>query len=166
MFPCADINDERLARECLNLTNSKIKSPIVLESTIDGNVLCQRQTPLYYFSCTVYSGNLLWIFNNETVTQFLPGDPVGQAISNSYPRSDPVYNITAVLAQVETVTIYNTTLSVSILTVQPFNERDFEIIPFSISCQTFCKDDNRSEACQVIRYSVAGELIFNDIHKI
>lgn len=157
-FSCADINNERLARECLNLTSSKIKSPIALESTIDGNVLCQSQTPLYAFSCTIYGGDLIWYFNNETVTAFLPFDQVGQAISISYPESSPVYNITAVLTQVERLSVYNTTFCVSILTVHPFNETqsEIEVVPFTVSCQTFCKDDNKSAACQVKRYTVAG----------
>lgn len=149
----------------MNLTDSDIKSPIVLESSIKGNVICQSQTPLYAFSCTLYRGDLIWYFNDKIVTAFLPNDTVGHNFSISYPKSDPVYNITAVLTQVETVSIYNTTFCVSILTVQPSNERNIEVIPFTVSCQTFCKDDNRSAACQVKQYSVAGELVFNDMQR-
>ena len=140
----------------MNLTNSDIKSPIVLESTIKGDFICQNQTPLYAFSCTLYSGDLIWYFNNETVTAFLPGDVVGETVRISYPESAPLYNITAVLTQVETISIYNTLFCVSILTVQPFNEAESEVIPFTVSCQTFCRDDDRTAACQTRQYKVAG----------
>lgn len=158
---CADINDEDLARQCLNLTNTNINSPIVLESTIKGDFICQKHTPLYTFSCTLYSGDLIWYFNNETVTAFLPGDQIGDTVRISYPESAPLYNITAVLTQVETISIYNISFCVSILTVQPYNETDteLEVIPFTVSCQTFCKDDNRSAACQTRRYKVAGMIM-------
>lgn len=134
-----------------------ITSPVVLESTIEGNgFICQDQTPLYVFTCTLYSNDLIWIFNNDKVTAFLGSDEVGRTHSISYPRNAifPVYNITAVLT-------HNNTYCVSELTVRQFNGSEVEVIPFTVSCQTFCMD--LSEVCQTKHYDIAGNAKISDV---
>lgn len=79
-----------------------------------------------------------------------------------YPQSAPnkLYNITAVLTQVSNATVsrYNAPFCVSVLTVQPANESQIQILPFTVSCQTHCEDANSTAACQTKRYEfeVAG----------
>lgn len=156
------LNDQLEAKECLNLTDSNITapSPVVVESTIPGNFVCQDQEPLYTFSCTLYGYDLIWFFDDVLVTAFLPQDPVGHFRNISYPAVAPVYNITVMLTQVslETVSRYNAPFCVSILIVQPFNENNIEVVPFTVSCQTHCEDENRTEVCQARNYKVAGML--------
>ena len=164
----AVINDEHQARECLNIMNKTINppSPVILEATIEDKFICETKPLLYSFSCTLYGYDLIWYFNNETVTVFHPNDMTGDKVSKSYPESAPVYNITAVLTQIstETVSRYNAPFCVSILTVQPFNENRIEVMPFTVSCQTHCENGNTTlnstSVCQTEHYEVAG-IYFN-----
>ena len=55
---------------------------------------------LYTFSCTLYGNDLIRYFNDEKVVAFLPCDMVGHSFTESYPKSAPVYNITAVLTEI------------------------------------------------------------------
>ena len=77
-----------------------------------------------------------------------------------YPLSAPYYNITAVLTQVSNATIsrYNAPFCVSVLTVQPYNESEIQILPFTVSCQTHCQDANQTAIRQTKHYDVAGML--------
>ena len=79
---------------------------------------------------------------------------------DTYPSSpaEPIYNTSAVLTRVKTVSIYNTQYCISILTVEPFSEDQFADIPFTVSCQTECSD-NVTSVCQTKSYRVAGMLI-------
>ena len=160
LFLHAVIIDKFQTMECLNKSNIDITSPIVLESTVEGNeFICPNKPPLYTFRCTLFNDDLIWLFNNTRVTAFLNDDQVGRIFSIHYPDSDPIYNITAVLTQVKTVSRYNTTYCVSVMTVEAYDERVVDIRPFTVSCQTFCKDENTTLACQTRHYSVAGMLM-------
>ena len=133
----------------------------MLESTIStGDFICKEKPTLYTFFCTAYGSNLVWHFNGENVAGFLSNDAIGTTFSKSYPPSAPVYNITAILALVsnETFSRYDVPFCVSILTIQSFNESqtDAPVIPFNVSCQTYCADKHRTEVCQVKDYQVAG----------
>ena len=154
-------NDDSQARECLNVTDTVINppSPIILESTVEGDFVCEDRPPLYSFSCTLYGYDLIWYLDDEIVTSFLPDDLVGNKFRvYQYPPSAPYYNITAVLTQVSIAAIsgYNAPFCVSVLIVQPFNESDIQVLPFTVSCQTHCEDDNRTAICQTKHYDVAG----------
>lgn len=93
---------------------------------------------------------------------FLSNDAVGITFSKPYPQSAPVYNVTAMLTLVsnETYSRYNVPFCVSILTIQSFNESqaDAPVIPFNVSCRSFCGNEQRTEVCQVKTYQVAGIL--------
>ena len=133
----------------------------MLESTIaNDKFICKDKPTLYTFSCTLYGDDLIWYFNREKVTAFLPHDLVGHTFGMSYPPSAPVYNITAMLTLVsnETFSRYNAPYCVSILTVQSFNESqtDAPVMPFNVSCRTHCEDERHTEVCQVKIYQVAG----------
>ena len=157
----AVIDDEHQTKECLNFSSTNINaaftSPVVLESTIvkENDFICPNQMPLYTFSCTIFSADLIWWFNNTVITAFLGNDPVGRTFTMSYPRTSPVYNITAVLTQVAD-SMYGTMLCSSILTVQPFNGT--KVHPFTVSCQTFCRNGDSTPVCQTRHYNVAGKL--------
>lgn len=157
------ITSDYQAEECLNLQNSAIKAPppVLLESTIAReDFICKDKPTLYAFSCTLYGDDLIWHFNREIVTVFLPHDSVGRTVSISYPELEPVYNVTAMLTLVsnETFSRYNVPFCVSILTVQSFNESqtDVPVVPFNVSCRTHCEDEQHTEVCQVKAYQVAG----------
>ena len=91
-----------------------------------------------------------------------------RCISLSYPQSSPVYNITAMLTLIsnETYSRYNVPFCVSILTVQSFNESqaDAPMIPFNVSCATYCETEGRPEICRVKAYQVAGTCIIYVCH--
>ena len=113
---------------------------------------------MYTFSCQVYAFDLIWYLNNERVTGFLPFDNVGATFTALYPRSAPAYNITAILTQMSSVLVGGSTLRrvTSTLIVQPFNESQIEVIPFTVSCQAHCEDENYTEVCQNRQVNVAG----------
>ena len=71
-----------------------------------------------------------------------------------------VYSVTATLTLVsnQTLSRYNVPFCVSILTIQSFDESqtDAPVIPFNVSCLTFCENENRTEVCRVKGYQVAG----------
>ena len=92
------------------------------------------------------------------MTAFLPDDPIGDKVSKSYPESSPVYNVTAVLTQVSLpgFSRFNLPFCVSILVVQPFNETQATVLPYTVSCQTHCQDHNDTQVCQTKHYEVAG----------
>ena len=133
----------------------------MLESTIDNDdFICKNKPTLYTFSCTLYGADLTWYFNRKTVTSFQEYDELGRTFSMPYPKSSPVYNITAMLTLIsnETYSRYNVPFCVSILTVQSFNESqtDAPVIPFNVSCLTHCETEGHPEICQVKTYQVAG----------
>ena len=156
------IDNEKEAKECLNLTsfNTRVPLPVILNQSLPGitnedhNFLCANELPVYSFSCTLYSNDLIWYFNNETVGGFLPNDSVGHRFTGSFPTSAPVYDVTAVLTQVVPVNEYNVPYCVSILIVQPFDISQLQAMPFTVACQGHCTDDD--EVCQVKSYKVAG----------
>ena len=139
-------------------------SPVILEATVEDDFICKDKPLLYSFSCTLYGYDLIWYFDDEIVTSFHPNDTVGDRFRiYEYPQSAPdnlLYNITAVLTQVstETVSRYNAPFCVSVLTIQPFNESQIEVLPFTVSCQTHCEDANNTAICQTKHYEVAGTL--------
>ena len=126
---------------------------------MEGDFICKDKPLLYSFSCTLYGLSLIWYFDDETLTSFHPNESeVERFRVFQYPPSAPIYNITAVLTQVSTATVsrYNAPFCVSVLTVQPFNESDIQVLPFTVSCQTHCQDDNETDICQTKHYDVAG----------
>ena len=150
---------ELQARECLNVTDTTIDppSPVILEASVEGDFICKDKPPHYFFSCTLYGKDLIWYFNNELVplTSFHITHNMSRFRIFQYP---PYYSITVVLTQVSNATIsrYNARFFVSMLTVQPYNESDIQVLPFTVSCQTHCPDD--SAICQTKHYDVAGKL--------
>ena len=163
--PIAVVADDYQAEECLNFPqNSTIRAPppVVLESTITNDkFICKDKPTLYTFSCTLYGDDLIWKFNSETVAAFSPQEQsVGRPRSMSYPPQAPIYNVTATLTLVsnETLSRYNTSFCVSIMTVQSFNESqaDAPVAPFNVSCRTHCDNEQHTEVCQVKTYLVAG----------
>ena len=94
------------------------------------------------------------------MTAFLPNNPIGDKISVSYPSSSPIYNLTAVFTQVTQVlelSRFNLPFCVSILIVQPFNKSQTEVLPYNVTCQTYCTGDSGTQVCQTKRYEVAGK---------
>ena len=89
---------------------------------------------------------------------FLPDDLAGEVFMRSFPTSAPVYNVTAVLTQIVPVSEYNVPFCVSVLIVQPYSEiaSQVQVMPFKVSCQSHCADENHTEVCQVKSYKVAG----------
>lgn len=166
----AAFNDNFQPRDCFNLGNNStldLPVPVNLKSSIKGNdFICQDQTPLYTLHCTVYGRDLLWKFNSETVTVFLPDDRVGRFTSNTFLDNKSeieVYNVTAVLTHASKIVNEDNNaipVCVSILTVQPFSisQSLFQVIPFTVTCLTHCQDDNQTEVCQSKHYEVAGML--------
>ena len=74
----------------------------------------------------------------------------------SYPRSNPVYNISATLTHVTKVNGSRyLPFCISTLIVQPYNESKLELVPFNVSCQTYCEDENRTGICKTKSYKVA-----------
>ena len=164
IFFCVVINDGVQARrECLNLTEEVVDPPppIVLTAADENKqFLCKKELPLEAFSCTLYDFDLIWFFNDQEITAFLPNDLIGDKVSISYPSSSPIYNVTAVLTQVTLVpelSRFNLPFCVSILIVQPFNESQTEIEPYSVTCQTHCTGDNGTQVCQMKQYEIAGK---------
>ena len=108
----------------------------------------------------MYGSELHWHFNRKYVGGFQSFDTIGTTFSKPYPQAAPVYNVTAMLTLVlnETFSRYNAPFCVSILTIQSFNENqtDAPVIPFNMSCQTFCENEHRTEVCRVKDYQVAG----------
>ena len=158
------IDNENEARKCLKLSsfNAGVPLPVILNQSLpeiitkDNNFICENKPPFYTFSCTLYSDDLIWRFNDENVGGFLPNDSVGHHFIVSVPSLAPAYNITAVLTQVVPVSEYNVPFCVSVLIVQPFNASQPQVMPFTVSCKGHCADDNRTEVCQIKSYKVAG----------
>ena len=135
--------------------------PVILEATAEGDFICKDKPLFYSFSCTVYGKDLIWHFDDVIVKSFLPNDTVGAKFRVfQYPSSAPYYSITAVLTQFSNATIsrYNVPFRVSVLTVQPYNESEIQVLPFTISCQTHCQDADKTDVCQTKHYDVAGML--------
>lgn len=168
------IDDEQQARKCLNLQTNEtdlltpaVPLPVVLKSTIENGFICKNKISLYSFSCSVYTSDLVWYFNNEIVTAFLPFDNVGALFRRSYPAMAPIYTITTILIERAPMSFegYMLQLVTSILTVQPLNENpQAEPIPFTISCQAHCEDKNFTEICQSKLVKIAGLYIVNTGH--
>ena len=154
------IDDVHQARECFNLSiGADAPLPVVLDSTIGSGFVCKNIKALYTFSCSVHAPDLIWYFNDEIVAAFLPFDRVGDTFVVTYPASAPTYIITMTLIQTaSTISFegYNLPLTTSTLTVQPFNESHIEVIPFTVSCQAHCMDENRTEVCQRKHFYIAG----------
>lgn len=144
--------------------------PIALETSIaDNPFICKNEMPLYIFHCEVYGNSLLWEINDEEDIVFLPFDEVGRTVVNqliSYNGSSPVYNVSAVLTHISKMSLENVTIPqcVSILTVQSFNASQFEVLPFNVSCQSSCQDENHTQICQTKHYEVAGTLCFSEFY--
>ena len=156
------IDNENEARKCLNLTNfnTEVPLPVILNQSLiiteDNGFICDNEPIFYTFSCTLYGDDLIWYFNNERVGGFLPQDPPGESVIRSLPLSAPEYNITAVLTQAVPISEYNAPFCVSVLVVQPYSVSQVQVMPFNVTCQGHCADDNRTEVCQVKSYKVAG----------
>jgi hypothetical protein len=132
----------------------------VLQSTIESaGFICKNKMSLYSFSCNAHASDLVWYFNNEIVTAFLPFDTVGTIFRSFYPALSPIYIITTILTEQTSMSFggYRLPLATSTLTVQPFNESQSEaIISFTVSCQAHCEDENYTEVCQSRQVNVAG----------
>ena len=137
--------------------------PVVLGSTVESGFICKNTKPLFIFSCNVYAFDLVWYINSEIVTAFLPFDAVGATFRSSYPSLAPIYNITTTLTQQTSVSVggRRLRLATSTLIVQPFNESQIETIPFTVSCQAHCENENFTEVCQSRLVNVAGNVVFN-----
>lgn len=130
--------------------------PVDLGSTASNNeFFCPDQTPPYVFYCTIHGNDLFWIFNNQTVTAYLPHDLVGRLTSLALDE----YNVTAILAHVTKRIEYNNIpVCVSVLVVEFLNKSQSEsVTPFTVSCHTHCQN-NGSEVCEEKHYQVAGIL--------
>ena len=169
MLP-AVISEEDQARTCLNLRDSNVTTaplPINMTANLPSNFLCNEDEPyVYTFICTHYGRELLWYFNGISVTSFQDGDAPGRIHQITYPESSeskPLLNITAVLIQIDesTTDTYNVPFCVSSLTLHPYDGNNLTVIPFSVSCHTFCADENHTEVCQKEEYNTAG--IFKDL---
>ena len=162
--------DEPRARKCFNLSDSDVTTvplPIELTSNIRGDFICNDTKPyVHTFSCTHYGKDLLWYFNGISVTSFHGSDEAGRFHRITYPRppAEPLFNVTAVLIQVDNSTVrdYNVPFCVSSLTVHPYNVNNLNMIPFNVSCRTYCSDINITEVCQVKEYEIAG--VYNNLN--
>ena len=160
----AVVTDEDQARKCFNLTDSDVTAvplPVELTSTITGSFICDDAKPfIQRFSCTHFGRAVVWHFNGSSVATFHSGDKRGRSIQKTYPRppAKPVFNVTAVLVLDDnsTVSDYNVPFCVTYLTVQPYDVNNVSVIPFNVSCNTFCADDTVTEVCQVREYNIAG----------
>lgn len=148
-------------KECLNSTD--YDTPVVVESSIDGTneFICPNRPPVFTFVCSLYGKSVVWRINGTTVASFHPMDPVGDKSSiELFPSdSDPVYNISAELTKVKFISSINSDFCVSILKIQPYAEREIQVLPFSVSCLTYCQDEIGAEICQTLYYEVVGMLI-------
>ena len=160
-------DDNQARRECLNLTEAITNTPppIVLAAANENKkFLCKNELPslvLEAFSCTLYGRDLIWYFNDQRITAFLPGDSVGRTVNTSIPKSSPIYNVTAILTrttQVPSLSRSNLPFYISVLLVQPYNESQTEFEPYNVTCQTHCTGNNSRAVCQTKQYEVAGML--------
>ena len=159
------IEDEYQAVECLNLSaiytdggRGTVPLPIVLDSTIERGFICENVKALYAFSCSIYTYDLIWHINDQILAVLFPSDSIGTVFSRSFPVSAPAYNLTVILSQRSSMFIgeYSLPLTTSILIVQPFNESENEAIPFTVTCQSHCRDKNSTTVCQRKHFNVAG----------
>lgn len=114
-------------------------------SITENNFICDNKMPLYIFYCRVHGNSLLWEVNNEEDIVFLPFDTVGRTEFNRIITSNgssPVFNVTATLTHISLAKMpdNNSTIPVcvSLLTVQSFNESQFEVILLTVTCQSHC----------------------------
>lgn len=158
---CTVIDDEEQARKCLNFSATDIEAPfpVVLESSISNKFVCLNSRPFYSFTCIAKAVDTIWYFNDTTVTAFLPFDTTrtGIAFNRLYPEVAPVYIITVTLTQkVISIGRYGLPLTVSTMTVQPYNESEIQVMPFIVSCQTHCGNETYTPVCQRQSVIVAG----------
>lgn len=159
------IKDESEARKCFNLTDDDIAPPlpINLTSQINGNFICNNTKPYYAFFCTLYGTDLIWLYNDQIVNTFQNGDAIGTIYRRTFPEPPemPLHNLTTVLTQLDREVGEEFNISVpfciSTLPVQPFDDDDFEVIPFNVSCQTHCGGADGQTICQTQHFNVAGE---------
>lgn len=158
------VTSEEQTKKCLLFnTNTTLSSFVALDSTIRGSFICANKVPLYTFSCHVHGHDLLWYFNEVGVATFLYLDRPGLTFHRSYPESGPVYNITTFFGYQNSLDIFGSDripLLTSVMTIEPFNENEFTVLPFRVSCHTHCQDINRTayEVCQTKQYEVTGML--------
>ena len=155
------------ARECFNISESNVTAvplPVSLNSTIRGDFICNDAAKPYIhrFFCTHYGNGLVWRFNGKTVVTFNTGDPPGYSISKTYSEpsgaDETLVCVTALFIQEDNSTV-NFPSCVSSLTVLPCDLNNFSVIPFTVSCSTFCTDD--TEVCQVREYKIAGMTLYS-----
>ena len=166
----AVIKDEVEARKCFNLTNDDIAAPLPINfaDTIPGpgNYICNDTKPYFYaFFCNLYSTDLIWYYNGRVVSTFHASDAVGTTYKRTFPEppEKPVHNITTTLTELNVTASEKFNISASFcsstLTIQPFDDDDFEVIPFNVFCLTHCSDENYTAICQSQHYEVAGVCI-------
>ena len=152
----------------MNLTNDDIAAPLPINftRTIPGNFICNDTKPYFYaFFCNLYSTDLIWYYNGRVMSSFQLNDTVGTTYKKTFPEppEKPVHNVTTVLTELNMTAGEEYNISVpfciSYLTIQPFDDNDFEVIPFNVSCQTHCSDENNTAICQSQHYEVAGACI-------
>ena len=138
-------------------------SPIVLVATDENTCKTELPQVLEAFFCTIYGRDLIWYFNDRRITAFHPlaGDTVDSTFSILIPESSPIYNVTAIpcirTTQAPSLNRFDLPFCISVLLVQPFNESQTELEPYSVTCQTHCIADNHA-VCQMKQYEVAGML--------
>lgn len=148
------------AQRCLNLTNAtEAPQPVSLTSHVRGKkFICSNDVPYYTFYCNIYGSDLIWYYNDQIINSFQINDPTGRLFQVNYPSAGtPVNVITTVLTQVADNA--PSQFCSSTMTVQPHNDDNFEAIPFTVSCQSHCNDENLTTACQTQHYEVAGMII-------
>ena len=154
--------------ECLASTSIAVAPPpVVLEPSAPtgrSEFICRDRAPVFAFSCKTYGEELIWKFNETVVTSFHANDTVGNVSTVKVFSSaeSAVYNVSAQLTKVvnldSATNVVNSTYCVSILTVRPFNDSQFMVVPFNVTCQTHCQDGTLREVCKTNRYKTAGML--------
>ena len=153
-------------RQCLASTSIDVAPPpVVLEPsapTGKSEFICRDRAPVFAFSCKTYGEELIWKFNENIVTSFHVNDTVGMvSIVRVFSSAESaVYNVSAQLTKVvdSDTNIINSTYCVSVLTVRPFNDSQFKVAPFNVTCQTHCQNGTQTQVCKTNRYKTAGML--------
>ena len=144
------MNENRtLQADCLNIGDSEfydLPPPVKLYSNDDDvNYLCPRDPTRYYsFTCEIYGRDLIWKFNGEPVKSFLSNAPNRTGMLENTEGSNPApnaYHISATLISIVEDTIYGVPKCNSTLVVRPVTTDHTMLIPFNITCQTYCERD-------------------------
>ena len=140
--------NKSLHATCLNITVSEgadlsVPPPIILYSNDDNvNYLCPNDPTRYYsFTCELYGNDLIWKFNGKSIKSYLANaqKQIGELQTVGKNSAPDTYNISTVLLSIED-TIYGVKCNSS-LVVRPITTDREKLIPFSVTCQTYCKQN-------------------------